>query len=148
MADLPIELWHSIFDCPGDRAFTRPANDWFHPDFSIYRHRVDYSVASMLERSSFNLENLRRLKIGRFSSIDDLNVINKFAHLKELDIDLANYKSERRRALSLANLKVLHLFMSDHLSYLELDTPRLAKVYTFSLKKLDFLRFIRHLRSN
>ena len=159
---LPVELWHTIFDlleltdlpscalvCKTlysvvkayrvrEIAFTRRVYEWFHPDYSAYRHWLDYSMASLLNRSSFSLEHLKRLKIGRASAID-LNEINNFANLEELDIDLANYENEKSSALSLANLKVLYLFMSDHLPYLELDTPRLERVCTFSLKKLDFL---------
>ena len=43
--------------------------------------------------------------------IDDLNEINRFIHLDELDIDLKNYKNEKSRTLSLANLKVLYAFV-------------------------------------
>ena len=163
MADLPVEIWHTILDrlelidlsscalvskalyCAvksyrvREIAFTRRVYKWFHQDFSIYRYRVDCSMASLLIRSSFNLERLKRLQIGRSSIIDSLNEINKFAHLEELDIDLAYYKNEKSRTLSIANLKMFRLCMSNHLSYLELDTPSLAEVCTFSLEKLDFL---------
>ena len=66
-------------------------------------------------------------------------MINKFTRLEELDIDLKNYKKEQNRILSLPNLKVLYLFIPDHLSNVKLDTPRLAKVCTFDLKKLEFV---------
>ena len=162
MANLPIELWHLIFNrleltdlssCASvsktlystvkayrvhEIAFTRRVDKWFHSTYSIYRHQVDYSMASVLKRSSFNFDYLKRLKIGRFSSIDDLNVINKFAQLEDLDIDLKNYRNEQSRTLSLAKLQVLYLFMSEHLPYLELDTPRLYSLCTFSLKGLEF----------
>ena len=162
MADLPIELWHLIFNrleladissCAlvsralystvkayrvREIAFTRRVDKWFHSEYSTYRHQVDYSMASVLKRSPFNFDFLKRLKIGRFSAIDDLNVINKFTQLEELDIDLKNYRNEQSRTLSLVNLRMLHLFMSEHLQYLELDTPRLEKLRTFSLKGLEF----------
>ena len=163
MADFPIEVWHAIFDhleltdLPScalvskalyttvkayrvrEVAFNRRFYKWFHLDLSIYQHRVDASMAALLKRSSFSLEHLKRLKIGRISSIEDLEEINKFTHLEELDLDLKNYGNQHGLTLSLANLRVLHLFMPDHLPYLELDTPKLKKVCTASLKKLDFL---------
>lgn len=164
MENLPIELWHSIFDrlelpelpsCAQvskklyfavkayrvrELAFDRPAKThWFHPHLSIYGHRVRYSMVSVLSRSSFNLGHLKRLKIGSKSSIDDLNEINKFTRLEELDIDLKNYTNERTKILCLAHLRVLFVFASDHLPYLDLDTPRLEKLHTFSLKKLNFV---------
>ena len=163
MVNLPIELWHSIFDhldlidLPScaliskalysavraylirEISFTRRVYEWFNSDFSTYQYWVDYSMASLLTVSSFNLEHLKRLQIGRCSTIDDLNRINKFAHLEELDIDLANYRNDQSRTLSLANLKVLYLFMPEHLAYLELDTPKLAKVCTLGLESLEFL---------
>ena len=162
MADLPIELWHLIFNrleladissCAlvsralystvkayrvREIAFTRRVDKWFHSDYSTYRHQVDYSMASVLKRSPFNFDFLKRLKIGRFSAIDDLNVINKFTQLEVLDIDLKNYRNEQSRTLSLVNLRMLYLFMSEHLPYLELETPRLATVCTFSLRGLEF----------
>ena len=164
MTDLPIELWHSIFDrlelvdlsscaqvCKAvylvvkayrvrEIAFTRGVHEWFHyatPTID-HKHRLDYSLASILRRSSFNFVYLKRLKIGRKSAID-LNVINRFVHLEELDIDLANYENEKSWTLSLANLKVLYLFVLEGFSYVELDTPRLAKVRTFNLGKLEFI---------
>ena len=162
MADLPIELWHLIFNrleladissCAlvsralystvkayrvREIAFTRRVDKWFYSDYSTYQHRVDYSMASILKRSSFNFDFLKQLKIGRFSAIDDLNVINKFTQLERLDIDLKNYRNEQSKTLSLVNLRTLYLFMSKHLPYLELETPRLATVCTFSLKGLEF----------
>ena len=165
MVDLPIELWHLIFDhlqlvdlsaCAQvskavylvvksyrirEIAFTRRVHRWFHyttPTID-HKHRVDFTMASSLERSSFNFDHLKRLKIGRSSAINDLEEINKFTRLEELDIDLKNYKNEKNGTLSLANLKVLYLFVPDDFSYVELDTPRLAKVYTFRLKKLEFV---------
>ena len=164
MDNLPIELWHLIFDhlqltdlsscaqvCKAvyltvkeyrirEIAFNRRVYLWFHfatPTIG-HKHRVNFWYTSILQRSSFNFDYLKRLKIGRYSSID-LNEINRFVYLEELDIDLANYENEKSRTLSLANLKVLYLFMSEHLSYLKLDTPQLAKVCTFSLKKLEFV---------
>ena len=168
MADLPIELWHLIFDRlelvdlssvalvskavyfavkayrVREIAFTRRVHRWFHYTTPInnHKHRIDLAKSSILKRSSFNFIYLKRLKIGRLSSID-LDVINRFVHLEELDIDLKNYRKENR-ALSLANLKVLYLFVYDnnqtnHLPYVELDTPRLAKVCTFNLEMLEFL---------
>ena len=165
MTNLPIEVWHLIFDhlqlvdlslCAQvskavyltvkayrirEIAFTRRVHKWFHykTPFTNYKHRVGYSQASILKRSSFDFDYLKRLKIGRHSSID-LNVINKFTRLEELDIDLKNYKNEKSRTLSLANLKVLYLFVPYGVPYVKLNTPSLTKVYTFSLKKLDFLR--------
>ena len=162
MAILLIELWPSIFDhlelidlfsCAlvskefylavkeyrvKELAFTRRTKTrWFHSDLSIYQHQIDYSMAFLLKRSSFNFDFLKRLKIGRLSWID-LNVINKFKQLEELDIDLKNYEYRENKTLSLANLKVLFVFISGRIPFLELDTPRLAKVCTFSLKRLDF----------
>ena len=164
MADLPIELWHLIFDhleladLPScalvnkavylavkeyrihEIAFTRRVYEWFHyatPTID-HKHRIDFTMASILKRSSFNFDYLRRLKIGRSSAID-LGVINKFTRLEELDLDLANYKNEKSSTLSLANLNVLYLFVPASIPYVELDTPRLANVYTFDLRKLEFL---------
>ena len=160
---LPVEMWHSIFnhlkliDLPScalvsktfhstvkayrvrEVAFTCRVHEWFHPDYSNYQHRVDYLMVSLLDESSFNLEFLRRLKIGRLSPIDGLNDINKFTYLEELDIDLKNYDSQWSRTLSLPNLKVLRLFMSQQLPYLGLNTPKLTKVCTASLDKLVFV---------
>ena len=164
MANLPIELWHSIFDflelvdisaCARvskavylavkayrirEIAFTRRVYKWFHYTTPIihHKHRVDFTMASMLKRSSFDFDHLKRLKIGRRSAID-LDVINQFIHLEELDIDLKNYENEKSRTLSLPNLKVLYIFVPDHLPYVKLDTPRLAKLNTFSLKTLEFV---------
>ena len=164
MADLPIELWHLIFDhlqlinisscaqvCKTvylavkeyrirEIAFTGRLYVWFHyatPTID-HKHRVDYPLGSIFSQSSFNFDYLKRLKIGRYSSID-LDVINKFTRLEELDIDLKNYKNKMSRTLSLVNLKVIYLFTSEHLPYLELDTPCLGKVCTFSLEKLEFI---------
>ena len=164
MAELPIELWHLIFDhfenladlsscalvCKAvylavkeyrvrEVAFTRRVYKWFHDTpISNHKHRADFTMASILKWCPFNFDYLKRLKIGRYSSID-LSEINRFVNLEELDIDLKNYEKKNSRVMSLANLKVLYLFMSDHLPYLELDTPRLAKVCTFSLKRLEFV---------
>ena len=164
MAELPIELWHLIFDrlelvelssCAQvsktfyvavksyrirEIAFTRQVHEWFHYTTSTidHKHRLGYSLASILRRSSFDFDHLKRLKIGRRSAID-LDVINRFVHLEELDLDLANYKNEKSWTLSLANLKVLYLFIREGFSYVELDTPRLAKLRTFSLKMLEFV---------
>ena len=165
MAELPIELWHLIFDhlqladlssCARvskavyvamksyrirEIAFTGRVYEWFHHSTPItdHKYRIDYSLASILKRSSFDFDFLKRLKIGRSSAIDDLEEINKFTGLEELDIDLKNYKNEKSRTLSLANLKVLYLFVPGRLSYVELDTPQLEKLYTFSLKMLEFI---------
>ena len=165
MADLPVKLWHLIFyhldlidlsSCAQvsktlysalkayqiqEIAFTRRVYQWFHcatPVRSNYKHRVEFAKASILERSSFNFGHLKRLKIGRLSSIDDLNVINRFVHLEELDIDLKNYQ-RKNTTLRLANLRLLYVFVPMTFPVVELDTPLLAKVGTFSLKKLDFL---------
>ena len=164
MDDLPIELWHLIFDhlelvdlasCAQvskksyfilkrycrirELAFDRRLTVlWFHPDYSLYQHRVDYSMASVLSGSTFSLAYLRRLKIGRQSSFN-LDEINAFAQLEELDIDLRNYKNGQSKTLSLANLTALYVCTSEHLPYLELDTPRLSKVCTFSLARLEFV---------
>ena len=162
MADLlPIELWHYIFNylelidlCSCARvnkavylavkayrireiAFTRGVYKWFHfTTITNHKHRVDHSLASILKRSSFNFEHLKCLKIGPGSTID-LDVINRFVHLEELDIDLTYYENVQSHTLSLANLKVIYIFVPDHLSYVELDTPQLAKVRTFSLEMID-----------
>ena len=160
MEDLPIELWHLIFDhleltdlfsCAlvnkqfysilkeyriRELAFTRPAHTWFHLVRRDYKHQADFTAASILKRSSFNFEYLRRLKIGISSTID-LNDINRLSHLEELDIDLTNY-NKQNRTLSLANLKLLYVFPSDHLPFLELHMPRLAELCTSSLSKLKF----------
>ena len=164
MADLPIEVWHLIFDhlkladlsscAPVSKAvylavksyrireiaFTGRVYEWFHyatPTID-HKHRIDYSMTSILKRSSFDFNNLKRLKIGRASAID-LGVINKFTRLEELDIDLADYENEKSSTLSLANLKVLYLFVPASIPYVELDTPRLTNLYTFDLRKLEFL---------
>ena len=93
MADLPIELWHSIFDrlqltdlsscaqvCKGfylvvkeyrirEIAFTRRVHQWFHLTTPTnHKHRVDFTKAFILKVSSFNFDYLKRLKIGRWSS--------------------------------------------------------------------------------
>ena len=163
MADLPIELWHLIFDhlelvdlfsCAllnkevrlkvkayriREIAFTRRVHKWFHytTPISNHKHRIDFTIASILERSSFNFDCLKRLKIGRRSAID-LDVINKFTRLEELDLDLADYKNESW-ILSLSNLKVLYLFVPYGVPCVKLDTPSLTQVCTFSLKKLIFV---------
>lgn len=166
MAGLLIELWHSVFDhlqltdlsaCAKvskrfyfivkeyrirELAFTLRVHWWFHYGPANYRYRVDFANAAMLSRSSFNLDYLKRLKIGRRSSIDrcssiDLRQINKFVQLEELDIELEHH-ANMSRTLSLANLKVLYLDKSKHVPSLVLDTPRLAKVCTFSLERLNF----------
>ena len=163
MTDLPIELWHLIFDhlqlvdlsscaqvCKTiylavkayrirEIAFTPGIDLWFHHVSDNYKHRVYFRNASILRRSSFCFDHLKRLKIGRLSPIYNLNEINQFSRLEKLDIDLKFYENEKSMILSLVNLKVLYLFMSDHLPYLELDTPRLTEIYTFSLKKLEFI---------
>ena len=164
MVDLPIELWHLIFDhlqlvdlsaCAQvskavylvvksyrirEIAFTRGVHEWFHYTTPIanHKHRVDYSMASIMKRSSFKFNYLKRLKIGRRSAID-LDVINRFTRLEELDIDLKNYKNEQNRTISLANLKVLYLFVPYGILYVKLKTPKLVKVCTFSLKMLRFV---------
>ena len=164
MVDLPIELWYSIFDhlplvdffsCAlvskavylavkeyriREIAFTGRVYRWFHYTTSIIdqNRRIDFTMVSILRRSSFNFDYLKRLKIGQTFAID-LEEINRFVHLEELDIDLKYYKEEKSRTLSLANLKVLYLFVPDRFSYLELDCPRLAKVCTFILQMLDFV---------
>ena len=170
MADLPTEMWHSIFERLEDLAdlyscslvckavyvafksyrirevaFTRGSLEWFHytTSFTNHQHRVYFENFFLLssfplKRSSFNFDYLKRLKIGRLTAID-LNVINRFVHLEELDIDLANYRKEKRSTLSLANLKVLYVYVPNYHQHLELDTPRLEKVCTFSLKLLEFI---------
>lgn len=161
MTELPIELWHSIFNrleltdlalCAQvskklyftvkeyrirEIAFTRQLYKWFHYCHANYKDQIDYSKASILKRSSFNFGYLKRLKIGR-SSLIELNVINRLVALEELDIDLRYGYNYGNNTLSLVNLQVLYVFVSEHLPLLELDTPRLAKVYTFSLKRLEF----------
>ena len=165
MAELPIELWHLIFDhlqlvdlssCAQvskavyflvkayrirEIAFTGRVYEWFHYTTPTIDHkrRVDFTKTSILKWSSFNFDYLKRLKIGRCSPVSDLKQINRFVHLEELDIDLKRYKKKKNRTLSLGHLKVLYLFVPDDFSYVELDTPRLAKVCTFNLKKLEFL---------
>ena len=174
MADLPIELWHSIFDhfeltdlclCAQiskavyialkeyrvrEIAFTGGVCLWFHERklVSDHKYELNFTKVSILKRSSFSLDYLKWLKIGRSSDID-LNVINQFVHLEELDIDLANYENKKNKTLSLANLKLLYVFVPDHLPYVELDTPRLAKVGTFNLKKLEFFHpeSVRHIHT-
>ena len=163
MAELPIEVWHLIFDrlelvdlssCAQvsksvylkvkayrirEIAFTGRVHEWFHyttPTID-HKHRLDYWYASILNRSSFNFDYLKRLKIGRLS-LFDLDEINRFIYLEELDIDLAEYENEQSRTLLLANLKVLYLFVPDYL-HVKLDTPRLAKVCTCSLEMLEFV---------
>ena len=59
------EIARSLVECTD--GFTTPT--------PITKHRVDYSMVS------FNFDYLKRLKIGRLSSIDDLNIINRFVHL-------------------------------------------------------------------
>ena len=165
MADLPINLWHPIFDhleltdlptCAlvsktlysavkayqiQEIAFTRRVYRWFHYITAIrsnYKHRADFTKTTILARSSFNFDYLKCLKISRLFSTVDLNIINRFVHLEELDIDLENYE-KKARTLRLANLEVLYVFVPNHFPCLELDTPRLAKVGTFSLKRLMFI---------
>lgn len=119
-------------------AFTGGIRYWFHYSTQTkLKYRANYGEAFILKRPPFNFDYLKRLKISRNSAID-LNVINRFTHLEELDIDLANYKY-KNITLRLANLKVLYVFMRDWIChFLGLDTPRLAKVGTFSLKRLEF----------
>ena len=164
---LPIDLWHLIFDyleltdfplcalvskklysaVKGYRiqeiAFTGRVYHWFHlttkPSRRDYKHRTDFANASILKKPFFNSGHLKRLKIGHLSSIQDLKVINEFVHLEELDIDLKNYDNEKGRTLSLASLKLLYVFVPGNFPLLELDTPKLAKVYTLSLKRLEFI---------
>ena len=121
-------------------AFTGRVHRWFHyaKPISSHKHQIDYSLASILKRCSLNFDYLKRLKIGPRSTID-LGDINKFVHLQELDIDLKNYENKKSRTLSLANLEVLYIFVPNHLPYLELDTPRLAKVCTCSLEMFEFV---------
>ena len=164
MDNLPTEMWHLIFDhlqvvdlfsCAQvskavylvvksyrvrEIAFTGRIHKWFHYTTPItnHKHRVDFTMTSILRQSFFNFDYLKRLKIGR-PSVIDLDVINKFTRLEELDIDLKNYESEKSRTLSLANLKVLYLLVPSCLSYVELDTPRLAKLCSFSLEVLEFV---------
>ena len=165
MADLPIELWHSVFDHLEDLAdlyscarvckalylevkayrireiaFTRGAYEWLHYCKTITNHKyqTDYQDTSILRRSSFNFDYLRHLTISGRSSFD-LNEINRFVHLEQLDIDLTRNQKKLKSTISLANLKVLYVFVPPHRPCLELDTPRLAKVCTFSLEKLEFI---------
>ena len=166
MAHIPIELWHLIFDhlelvdlfsCAlvskaiyfavkeyriREIAFVRRVHQWFHytTPTNNHKHQVDFSSTPILKRSSFDFNYLKRLKIGRSSAID-LKVINRFVHLEELDIDLAWYGKKKSRTLSLTNLKVLYLFVPDNIqsNLLHLDTPRLVKVRTLNLAKLEFV---------
>ena len=159
MIDLPIELWHLIFDhleltdlssCARvgkqfyfnvkeyrirELAFTRRIYQWFGYAPAYHKHQVDFTDASILERSSFNFEYLRSLKIGK--SAIDLNDINRLTSLEKLDIDLKNYDGESR-TLSLANLKALYVYPPDYLPFLEFYTPRLTELRTWSLSKLEF----------
>lgn len=163
MKRLPIELYHLIFDqlplidlaaCAEvskrfyalvqqyrvrELSFDRRTNfKWFHAKPIIYQHRVDYSMASLLRGSSFSLEYLKRLKIGRQSSIDNLNEINKFAFLEELDIDLKNCANQKKHTLRLVNLRVLYVFVPSNVT-LKLNTPKLETLGTVDLKKLYFV---------
>ena len=164
MANYPFELWHLIFDhlqltniasCARvskalyfavkayriwSIAFTGGVDEWFHYTklSSNHKYRLDFRKAGLLKRSSFNFGCLKRLKIGE-SSLIDLDVINKFTPLEELDIELKSYEKKNSRTLSLANLKVLCLFVPGVTRSVKLDTPRLAKVFTFSLKNLQFV---------
>ena len=166
MADLLIELWHSIFDrltlvdlasCAQacrrfyftvkqyrikELAFCVRVHLLFQnaPSFAYHKHQVDFTKSSILKRSSFNFDHLKRLKIGRSSPID-LTAINQLFQLEELDIDLEIYKNQENWTLSLANLKVLYVLMSDRITYqeLKLNTPALTKVCTNSLKNLEFI---------
>ena len=161
MAELPIEMWHLIFDhlqladlssCARvskavyfavkayrirEIAFTGRVHEWFHSTPTIdHKHRVDYSLASILKLSSFDFDYLKRLKIGRSSAIH-LDDINRFVHLEELDISLKN--NWKTRHLSLASLKVLYVSVPSDIPYVKLDTPSLKKVHTYSLEKLEFI---------
>lgn len=163
MEALPIELCHLIFDhlqlvdlstCARiSRTFRvavreyrirelafdrRTKTEWFHSRSSTHQHRVDFAGARMLSSSPFNFDYLKRLKIGSRSSIPSLNEINQFVHLEELDIDLRNYVNEESRTLSLANLRLLYLFVPDDIPFLELDTPNLQTLCTVALQALDF----------
>ena len=163
MTDLLVELWHLIFKrlelvdlsaCAQvskqfnlmvkdyrikEIAFIRGTNyRWFHYVFLPYDHEVDYSKASVLKRSSFNFDHLKKLKIGRWSSFD-LSDINKFTQLEMLDIDLKNYQNKESLTLCLPNLSTLFVFVPPAVPYLELDTPRLLEVRTFHLEKLEFV---------
>lgn len=174
MADLPIEMWHLIFDYFEDLAdisacarvdkslysavksyrireiaITFPLHyiclKHYQPDPTNHRYQIIYREASILKRSSLNLEHLKRLKICRFADFD-LNDVNRFVHLEELDIDLSSYGWLNTRTLSLYNLRVLYVFMYKEpfpwwnwFPYLRLNTRRLTKVCMFNLDKLDFL---------
>ena len=161
MADLLIELWHSVFDLLELRdvsscalvskkfyftvkdyrireiAFTRRVHDWFHYYLEDHKHRLDFKDVFILKSALLNFHYLKRLKIGRSSAID-LNVINQLISLETLDIDLKNYDA-KNRTLSLPNLKTLLIFVPDDSPTIVLNTPKLGKVYTFLLKKLVFL---------
>ena len=163
MTDLLVELWHLIFKrlelvdlsacAQVNKRFNLMVKDfrikeiafirgtdykWFHDAFLPYEHQVEYSKASVLKRSSFNFEHLKKLKIGRWSSID-LNDINKFTQLEILDIDLKNYQNKKSLTLCLPNLRTLFVFVPPAVPYLELNTPRLWEVRTFHLEKLEFV---------
>ena len=124
----------------GEISFNLGVRQWFHwfhhtRPFINHKHRSYFKNGSILKRSSFNFDCLKRLKIGHSSTID-LDVINRFAHLEELDIDLVGY--DRKKMLSLANLKTIYVRPSVKFT-LCLKSPRLAEVYTLSLSKLEFI---------
>ena len=161
MAGLLNELWHSIFNhleladlCSCARvskrlyffvkeyrirelAFTHLSRVWFHDCPIKYKHRAPYWQSCILERTSLNLEQLKRLKIGYLvsSSKYDLNLISQFKQLEELDIDLKNYDHKKCRTLSLDKLKVLYVFNGAR--SVVLQTPQLTNLYTFNLGGLD-----------
>ena len=79
-------------------------------------------------------------QMGRNAGVNLL--LHEFAdevQREELDLDLANYEKKKHRTLSLPNLKLIYVFVPDHLPCVELETPGLAKVRTTSLERLVFI---------
>ena len=123
-------------------SFTRGTDfNWFHyyrSSFEPQAVSVYYSKSSVLKKSLFNFDHLKYLKVGRWSSFD-LSDVNKLTSLEDLDIDLKNYEGEESLTLSLPNLTMLCVFISNQIPFLELNTPRLSNIHTFRLEKLEFV---------
>lgn len=140
--DLPIEMWHSIFDqlsaladlaacAQVDKKFYFAVKEYrireiafnhllpsgsnlFHSAPTNHQYRVELRKVSILKNPPFNFDYLKRLKIGQSYKPNLIDDINRFVHLEELDIDLVNYEFEKTRILSLANLRVLYVHLSVH----------------------------------
>lgn len=136
--DLPIEMWHSIFDhlsvladlvaCSRvdkklyfavkeyripEIAFIRPltsGSNLFHSGPTNHQYRVDLRKVSILKNPPFNFDYLKSLKIGQSNIPKPPSLIDDINRFVHLEeLDLVNYELEKTRILSLANLRVLYV---------------------------------------